>query len=112
MDSKQIDLGYEILDILKANSVHCNIIFGNCTIDINVVVSDIESQKPDLNTGIFRVFWHDKGLYNIGYLCAGFPFYDGYEVYNKWVRNISLDEIMNYYNTDVSNLAKYHNRFK
>lgn len=112
MDSKQINLGNKILDILKTNNVNCDMVLGNCTIDINVVVSDIESQKPNLNTGIFRVFWHNEGLYNIGYLRAGFPYYDGYEVHNKWAMNIPLDEIMDYYNTDVINLAKYHNRFK
>lgn len=109
LDELQIELSEQIVKALP-KSIILDKIYDSCTIDIVVEVGTI-AKSGRLSQGRFRVFWGSDRNYKIGYLPAGLPFYDGYEVQSGRWQYITLDDVLNVYNKDVSNLADFHKKY-
>ena len=77
--------------------------YNNCTIDI---VLD-SGKQTSLTTCRFRIFWHDA---SIGFLKAGAPYFDGYEVYARWIRNVDAKDVYELYMQDIKDITNYYNK--
>lgn len=122
----QIALAGKISSLLSSQGFKTHTLYDHTTID---VVVEVGGDNPtSLSEGIFRIFWssipqqessyylgmaHSEGNPLIGYLGAGEPYFDGYEVSGvKWVRGIPLPDVIRVAQENKESLYKFRNRFK
>lgn len=102
----QIEIAEQISNILKKAGLETTIEKAGCCIDNVVEVGTLK--KRNHTKGIVRVFWSSTQDFKIGYLGAGEPFSDGYEIHRSWINNISLKEVVGIVKADIVMLAKFH----
>lgn len=109
LDENQIKMAQEVSSILSDNGFVNEVKYDLSTIDIIVEIGKIKTSHR--TKGRFRVFWDGDENYTLGYLPAVDPFFDGYAIIgNKWIRNISMDDVIEIAKNDVLSLMKFHNK--
>jgi hypothetical protein len=92
-------------DLLTVNKLNPEIKYNNCTIDVIIEIGKLKIS--DLTKGRIKIFWDRERNYTIGYLPSGARFFDGYEVFNKWVRNITISDCIPLIEKDMDDLFKF-----
>jgi hypothetical protein len=112
LDVRQIEMAHEIgANLICEGYDILEIDYCPCTIDLVLEVGRVKTNNR--TKGIFRVFWNDKGNYYFGYLPAGDPFFDGYEIQSgRWINPLSMGDIIPTVEADIKSLEVFHNRFK
>ena len=103
----QLKLATDIYNLLISLGYECELVHSGCRIDILVEIGTVS--KTDLTVGIVAVFWNSKGEnHEIGYLCAGEPHSDGYEIHRDWINVNSINDINSILEKDILDLKAYH----
>jgi hypothetical protein len=108
-NKEQQHIALKIKLMLEEKGYECELDNSSAVVDIIVEVGKLD--KNPYTKGIFRVFWDEKPPFEIGYLQAGEPHSDGYEIRNKWQRPLPFNEsLLTVLEKDVEALEKYHSK--